>query len=105
MLFRRLALISILLLTCGPAMAERPPLPDPPRIDVPETFPPHPRLFINQKEIDALKAWAKRDKVVGDYVERFITRSLAEIDTITLPGPKSGDHNTAIAGKAQLKML
>ncbi|HDZ21894.1 MAG TPA: hypothetical protein ENH78_11440, partial [Phycisphaerae bacterium] len=101
MLFRRLALISILLLTCRPAMAERPPLPDPPRIDVPETFPPHPRLFINQKEIDALKAWAKRDKVVGEYVDAFITRSLAEIDTITLPGPKSGDHNRAIAGNSQ----
>jgi len=49
---------------------------------VPETFPDHPRLFINQQEIDDLKAWAQRDPVVGAYVDRFIASSLASINDL-----------------------
>ncbi len=84
-----------------PELRPRPPLPDPPHIDVPETFPDHPRLFINQQEIDALKEWAQRDPVVGEYMEKFIAGSLAGVDSIPLPDENKGDHHQSIAGRAQ----
>jgi len=50
------------------------------RIDVPETFPPHPRLFLNQQEIAELKAWAKEEPWLGEYVEGLVRRCLEDVE-------------------------
>ncbi|MDG2408244.1 MAG: heparinase II/III family protein [Pirellulales bacterium] len=43
-----------------------------PRIEPPAKFPPHPRLFLNQKEIKQLKAWIRRDARLRKYVRSFV---------------------------------
>jgi len=41
------------------------------RIEPPETFPPHPRLFLNNEEIDALKAAVKDVDWLAEYVAQL----------------------------------
>ncbi|MHC4067395.1 MAG: hypothetical protein ACYSUI_23225, partial [Planctomycetota bacterium] len=41
------------------------------RIEVPEEFPPHPRLLLNQEEIDHLRAAAKDVEWLGEYVKQL----------------------------------
>jgi hypothetical protein len=52
------------------------------RIEPPTEFPPHPRLFLNQEEIDELKAWADRDAKVGEYVDSFVAQMLKLADEV-----------------------
>jgi len=45
-----------------------------PRIEPPKKFPPHPRLFLNAKEIKELRAWILRDKKLYRHLDAFIGR-------------------------------
>jgi len=74
------------------------------RIDVPETFPAHPRLFLNQQEIDDLKAWAAREAWLGEYIDQFVAESLTKMEDIPAPSPageKGEEHNKNVADQAR----
>ena len=60
-------LVVVCVLTAGGAVGE-----GVERIAVPETFPPHPRLFMDQGEIDTLKAWADREPWLREYIDEFV---------------------------------
>jgi len=71
----------------------------PERIALPKTFPPHPRLFMNQKEIDALKAWADDEPWLRRYVDAFVRKCLRDARREWRPGRDEGS-NLALAEKA-----
>ncbi len=74
------------------------------RIEVPETFPDHPRLFLNQKEIDDLKAFAARESWLGDYVDELVAKSVEDAKDIPVPCPAGEDgekQNTEVASQAR----
>ena len=59
---------------------------DVPAIPVPETFPPHPRLYLNPTEIDALKANVTTHAWLGEFVEGFLADFRTRMaDGIELP--------------------
>jgi len=73
-------------------------------IDVPETFPPHPRLFLDQQEIDDLKAWAAREAWLGEYIDQFVADSLTQATDIPVPSPageKGEEHNKKVADQTR----
>ena len=47
-------------------------------IPVPETFPPHPRLFMNQDEIDKLKTWIGTEPWAKDRMADFVRQNLRD---------------------------
>jgi len=63
-----------------------------PRIEPPENFPPHPRLFLNQQEIDALKAAIESDPAFGEVVEKHINELREVADSPHLPDETKGDN-------------
>ena len=74
------------------------------RVEAPETFPPHPRLFLNQSEIDELKAWIERDPELKTYVDEFIASMLAQADAPELPNETKSrnGHLARLANKFAL---
>jgi len=68
-------------------------------IPVPETFPPHPRLFLNQRGIDELKAWADREPWLRAYVDKFVADMLEAAENPELPDANKG-RNVGLARKA-----
>lgn len=68
------------------------------RITVPETFPQHPRLFMNQDEIDRLKAWIESEIWARDRISDFVKQSLQDADRDYTPGKLP---NVEIADKAR----
>ncbi len=68
------------------------------RIEVPDTFPPHPRLFMDQGEIDQLKAWAATETWAKKRIDGFISYNLQDAKKDYTPGRSS---NSNIARKAQ----
>jgi len=69
------------------------------RIAPPENFPPHPRLFLNTEEIDALKAALASDPAFGEIVEKHINELREVADSPHLPDETKG-HNLDIARQA-----
>ena len=88
-LFFALALVCVICATSAHAVE---------RIPVPENFPPHPRLFMNQSEIDQLKAWAEMEQWAKDRIEGFIKYNLQDTEKDYTPAKSS---NSNIARKAQ----
>jgi len=68
------------------------------RIPVPEIFPPHPRLLMDQSEIDQLKAWAETEQWAKERIEGFIKYNLQDTEKDYTPAKSS---NSNIARKAQ----
>lgn len=69
-----------------------------PRIEVPQHLPPHPRVFLNQQEIDRLKEWIAREPWLRDYVDKFLVAARANLANIPVPLPTVKDReNAAIA--------
>ncbi len=64
-----------------------------PRTEPPEKFPPHPRLFLNQKEIGRLKAWLRRDRSLRNYLKAFTVQMLQAAGNPWLP---DGNRNRTI---------
>ena len=52
------------------------------RIYVPDPLPAHPRLFLNQSDIDRLKAWIAREGWLSDYVDSFIAKTRKRIHDV-----------------------
>ena len=68
------------------------------RIAVPDTFPPHPRLFMNREEIDRLRTWAMREEWAKRRVEGFIRYNLQDAAKEYKPDRR---RNASIANKAR----
>lgn len=68
------------------------------RIEIPDEFPPHPRLFMNQDEIDQLKEQAQAEEWLQKRIEGFISYNLRDADKDYTPEKSS---NSNIARKAQ----
>jgi len=65
------------------------------RVEIPAELPPHPRLFMNQAEIDELKAWIHRDAKLREYVDGFIADMRKVVANPTLPGDRKSNHHHA----------
>jgi len=52
------------------------------RIDVPDPLPAHPRLFLNQKDIERLKAWIARESWLSEYVDAFIAKTRKRVGDV-----------------------
>jgi len=70
-----------------------------PRVEPPEAFPDHPRLFLNQKEIDDLKAAIDADPAFRELVDRKLAELRPQADDPTLPTDSIGG-NLEIANQA-----
>lgn len=68
------------------------------RIAIPNTFPPHPRLFMNREEIEQLKAWADTEEWAKRRIEGFIRYNLQDAAKEYKPDRQ---HNASIANKAR----
>ncbi|HDZ21895.1 hypothetical protein LCGC14_0019300 [marine sediment metagenome] len=62
------------------------------RIEPPETFPPHPRLFLNQTEIDALKAGIAADRAFRELVDAHLAELRPLAKSPALPTREIGDN-------------
>ena len=69
------------------------------RIEPPETFPPHPRLFLDQQEIDALKAGIAADPAFRELVDTHLAELRPLAKSPALPTRQIGD-NLEIAKQA-----
>ena len=94
-----LALLALLVLACaqdrGPEALYR----EFPRVEPPEAFPDHPRLFLNQREIDSLKAAIDADPAFRELVDRKLAELRPQADDPTLPTDSIGG-NLEIANQA-----
>ena len=72
---------------------------DLPRIEPPERFPDHPRLFLNQQEIDELRASIDADPVLREAVDDKLTELRPLAQSPQLPTDSIG-HNLEIAKQA-----
>ncbi len=68
------------------------------RISIPNAFPPHPRLFMNQEEIDRLRAWTDTEEWARRRIEGFIRYNLQDAAKEYKPDRR---HNASIASKAR----
>jgi len=68
------------------------------RIPVPERFPPHPRLFMDQGEIDQLKAWAETETWAKKRIADFVSYNIKDTEKDYTP---DRSNNSNIARKAQ----
>ena len=66
-----------------------------PRIEPPAEFPPHPRMYLNQTEIDELKAWIARDAELREYVDGFLADMRKVVAEPELPGDHKKNHDLA----------
>ena len=70
-----------------------------PRIEPPTEFPPHPRLFLNQKEIKELRAWIARDAKLRKYLRPFVARMRQAAANPDLPNANK-NRNVRVARQA-----
>ena len=70
-----------------------------PRIEPPKKFPPHPRLFLNAKEIKDLRAWIVDDKKLYKHLDAFIGRMRQAAARPQLPDANR-NRNIGIARQA-----
>ena len=56
-------------------------------IDCPQSFPPHPRLFTNPAEVDALKVYIEKTPSLQQFVSKFIQRCEGELSQLPVPLP------------------
>jgi hypothetical protein len=68
------------------------------RIAIPNAFPPHPRLFMNQEEIDRLRTWADTEEWARRRIEGFIRYNLQDAAKEYKPDRR---HNASVASKAR----
>ena len=66
------------------------------RIEIPAEFPPHPRLFMDQAEIDELKVWIERDAKLREYVDGFLAEMRETAKDPKLPGEGVHNHHVAV---------
>ncbi len=66
-----------------------------PRVEPPAEFPPHPRMYLNQAEIDELKAWIARDAELREYVDKFLEEMRKVAEKPELPGENPNNHHLA----------
>ena len=71
------------------------------RIPVPESFPLHPRLFMDQSEIDQLKLWAEAEPWARERIAGFVKYNLQDADKDYEPGGPASRTNSNIANKAR----
>jgi hypothetical protein len=71
------------------------------QIPVPETFPPHPRLFMDQDEIDGLKRWAETEEWAERRIRDFISYNLQDAHKSYQPDGAASRENSNIANKAR----
>ena len=71
------------------------------QIEIPDAFPPHPRLFMDQSEIDQLKAWAETEPWAKERVEGFIKYNLQDASEDFAPGGPASRSNSNVAGKTR----
>ncbi|MHC4562497.1 MAG: heparinase II/III domain-containing protein [Planctomycetota bacterium] len=75
------------------------------RIEVPEEFPPHPRVLLNQGEIDALRAAAEDVEWLGEYVKQLTDDCKKLVaEPPTLPGDGEEENKTLGEHAANLAM-
>ena len=100
MMLEGIVSLFIILTVCLLATAGTPHAID--HIAVPEAFPPHPRLFLNQQEIDDLRAWAEREDWLGEYIDEFVAQCLIDAETVNPPTEDGGEGvNKELAEQAQ----
>ena len=63
------------------------------RIPVPDSFPPHPRLFMDQSEIDQLRTWADTEPWAKERIAGFISYNLQDANRVLLAGSDPNIHN------------
>ena len=75
------------------------------RIDIPEQFPDHPRLFLNQQEIDDLRAAMADVDWLGEYLKE-LTADCEKLvaEPAALPGEGEEDHKTLGENAVNLAM-
>ncbi|MDG2410094.1 MAG: alginate lyase family protein [Pirellulales bacterium] len=73
--------------------------PDYPHVMPPDPLPDHPRLFVNQQEIDQLRKWAEQETWLGKYLNITVEDLRKSVDNPQLPTVSRGD-NVGIARKA-----
>jgi hypothetical protein len=79
---------------------------DVPVIPVPETFPPHPRVFLNTEEIEQLKSDVTQYDWLGEYVETFLADSRKVLaEGVTLPGTGESEETSNVACAKQAAEL
>ena len=61
-------------------------------VEIPQQAPPHPRLFINQTEIDELKAFADREPWLSDYLDQMVAELEKTVDDPELPTENRGPN-------------
>jgi oligo-alginate lyase len=92
--------VLLILVGCEPAQPTTE-YPDPftrpfDRLEIPTEFPAHPRLFMNQPEIDELKAWIERDAELGKYVDNFLAEMREAAQEPMIPGEGVHNHHAAV---------
>ena len=65
------------------------------RIEVPQQLPPHPRLFLNQQEIERLKQWIAGEPWLREYVDKFLVATRVKLADIPSPLPTIKDRENA----------
>ncbi len=70
-----------------------------PRVMPPDPLPPHPRLFVNQQEIDQLRKWSEQETWLGKYLNVTVEDLRKSVDDPELPTTNRG-ANVGIARKA-----
>ncbi len=73
--------------------------PEYPHVMPPDPLPPHPRLFVNQQEIDQLRQWAKEETWLGKYLNVTVEDLRKSVDNPQLPTMNRGT-NVGVAQKA-----
>ncbi len=72
---------------------------DYPHVMPPDPLPPHPRLFVNQQEIDQLRKWSEEETWLGKYLNVTVEDLRKTVDDPKLPTANRG-ANVGIARKA-----
>ena len=70
-----------------------------PHVMPPDPLPPHPRLFVNQQEINQLREWAKQETWLGKYLNLLVEDLRVSVDDPQLPTTNRG-ANVGVAQKA-----
>ena len=61
-------------------------------VEIPQQAPPHPRLFINQEEIDALKEWSQQTPWLSKYLDNMEADLSKTVDDPELPTENRGPN-------------
>ncbi len=79
---------------------------DVPAIPVPQTLPPHPRVFLNTEEIEKLKSDIASHAWLGEYVDNFLADCRKVLaDGVTLPGTGESEETSNVACAKQAAEL